>query len=82
MLDLALLTAGVAFFQRLFLSLTGAQSDAAIVMTTLVVAGTFTPVRKSWRVSIWKPKRQRVSTIPALFPFMRSANATVPAISA
>lgn len=39
--------AGVAFFQRLFLSVTGSQSDAAVVMTTLIVAGTFTPMRKS-----------------------------------
>ena len=41
-----LYAAGVALFQRLFVALTGDTSDAAIVLTTLVIAGTFTPVRK------------------------------------
>lgn len=39
--------AGVALFQRLFIALTGNASDAAIVITTLVLAGMFTPIRNS-----------------------------------
>jgi hypothetical protein len=39
--------AGVALFQRLFMAVTGDKSDAAIVITTLVLAGMFTPVRNS-----------------------------------
>ncbi|CAN5226983.1 hypothetical protein BH18CHL2_BH18CHL2_10380 [soil metagenome] len=35
----------VALFQRLFITLTGESSDAAIVVTTLVLASAFTPVR-------------------------------------
>lgn len=37
--------AGVALFQRLFVAVTGDKSDAAVVITTLVLAGLFTPVR-------------------------------------
>ena len=39
--------AGTAILQRLFIQYTGDTSDAAVVMSTLIVAGTFTPVRKS-----------------------------------
>jgi hypothetical protein len=40
-----LYAAGVALFQRLFMTVTGDKSDAAVVITTLVLAGMFTPVR-------------------------------------
>jgi hypothetical protein len=39
--------ASVALFQRIFVSLTGQSSDAAIVITTLILASLFTPVRKA-----------------------------------
>lgn len=41
-----LYTASIAFFQRLFIEATGGTSDIAIVLTVLVVAAAFTPVRK------------------------------------
>lgn len=37
--------AGVALFQRLFVTVTGDRSDAAVVLATLVLAGMFTPVK-------------------------------------
>jgi hypothetical protein len=37
----------VALLQRVFVNLTGDRSDAAIVISTLVIAGTFHPVRKT-----------------------------------
>lgn len=40
-----LYAAGVALFQRLFMAITGDKSDAAVVITTLVLAGMFTPVK-------------------------------------
>ena len=40
-----LYAAGVALFQRLFVAVTGDRSDAAVVITTLVLAGMFTPVK-------------------------------------
>ena len=39
-------TAAIAFAQRLFVALTGEKSDAAIVLTTLVVATLYAPLRK------------------------------------
>jgi hypothetical protein len=39
-------TSGIALFQRIFVAVTGSESDAAIVMTILVVATVFTPLRK------------------------------------
>ena len=41
-----LYAASVALFQRVFVATTGDTSDIAIVLTTLVLAGTFAPVRK------------------------------------
>jgi hypothetical protein len=35
----------VAFLQRIFVAVTGQQSDAAIVLTTIVVVSVFTPIR-------------------------------------
>ena len=39
--------ASVALFQRLFILVTGDRSDAAIVITTLILASIFTPARKA-----------------------------------
>ena len=39
--------AGTALLQRLFVQYTGDTSDAAVVMSTLIVAGTFAPMRKN-----------------------------------
>jgi hypothetical protein len=38
-------TAGVAVSQRVFVAITGDRSDAAIIVTTLVMASLFTPIR-------------------------------------
>jgi hypothetical protein len=42
-----LYTAGVALFQRVFVALTNDKSDAAIVITTLVLAAMFTPIKNA-----------------------------------
>lgn len=42
-----LYAAGVATFQRVFVTLTGDRSDAAIIITTLVMASLFTPIRNT-----------------------------------
>jgi hypothetical protein len=41
-----LYTAGIAVFQRLFVAFTGKTSDVAIILTALIVASIFTPLRK------------------------------------
>jgi hypothetical protein len=40
-----LYAAGVALFQRLFVAITGDRSDGAVVITTLILAGLFTPAK-------------------------------------
>jgi hypothetical protein len=42
-----LYTASVALFTRLFVTFAGDSSDIVIVLSTLVLAGTFTPLRKA-----------------------------------
>ena len=42
-----LYAASVALFQRIFVAITGDRSDAAIVITTLILAAIFTPARKA-----------------------------------
>jgi hypothetical protein len=44
--------AGVSLLERLFLSLTGRESDASVVIATLVVAGGFAPLKKSIEASV------------------------------
>ena len=53
--------AGVALFQRVFQTVTGDKSDAAVVITTLVLAGMFTPIRNSIQSFVdhrFKPESQ------------------------
>jgi hypothetical protein len=40
-----LYAAGIRFFQVLFVAVTGEESDGALVLTTLVLATTFTPIK-------------------------------------
>jgi hypothetical protein len=40
-----LYAASISLFQKVFIALTGAKSDAAIVITTLILATTFTPIK-------------------------------------
>ena len=40
-----LYAAGIRFFQVLFVAVTGQESDGALVLTTLVLATTFTPIK-------------------------------------
>jgi hypothetical protein len=47
-----LYTASIGLSQRVFIAVTGEQSDAAIVLTTLVVASAFTPVRTRLQAAV------------------------------
>jgi hypothetical protein len=49
-------TAGIRFFNWLFVELTGEDSDATLVLTTLVLATTFTPI-KNWLEAKVKARR-------------------------
>lgn len=45
-------TAGIALFQRLFVAMTGSESEVAVVMTILVVASVFTPLRHALELTV------------------------------
>ena len=47
-----LYAASITLFQRLFLALTGAQSDAALVLTTLVLSAAFTPIKNRLQAAV------------------------------
>jgi hypothetical protein len=47
-----LYAASVTLFQRVFVALTGGQSDLAVVLTALVVAGGFTPIRSMLEAAV------------------------------
>ena len=50
-------TAGIRLFNWLFVEMTGEDSDVALVVTTLVLATTFTPI-KTWLEAKVKDRRQ------------------------
>jgi hypothetical protein len=47
-----LYSASISLFQKLFQAVTGQKSDAAIVLTTLVLASAFTPVRTRLQTTV------------------------------
>jgi hypothetical protein len=61
-------TAAVAFFQRVFLAISGENSDLAIVMTLFVLATVFTPVKNTLQGAV----DRRIK--PAAPPAARSAS--------
>jgi hypothetical protein len=58
-----LATATVPFSQRVFMAMTGNESDAAVVLTALLVASLITPVRKRLEVAV--ERRFRPTDEPA-----------------
>jgi hypothetical protein len=47
-------SASIAFFQKLFVAVTREQSDAAIVITTLILASSFTPIKNGLQSAVDK----------------------------
>lgn len=60
-----LYAAGVALFQRIFVTLTGDKSDAAIVLATLVLASLFTPIKNSLQTFVDKRFKPATTAEPA-----------------
>jgi hypothetical protein len=60
-----LYTASVVLFQRLFVALTGNPSDAAIVLSTLLLAAALTPVRRSLEGLVERTTRGRAAAVPS-----------------
>lgn len=64
-------TASITLSQRLFVAVTGERSDAAIVLTTLIVAATFTPMKTRLQAAVdarMKPAGPRgLASVPSAF---------------
>ena len=58
-------SAAVAFFQRLFLAMTGENSDLAIVMSLFVLATVFTPVKNTLQGAVDRRIRPASRLAPA-----------------
>lgn len=66
-------TAGIALFQRLFVAVTGQESDIAVVGAILVVASAFTPLRRALEGMVDRrfpaktaAAQRHIGTVPAM----------------
>jgi hypothetical protein len=79
--SLAGLYAGsITFFQRAFIAATGQASDAALVLTVVVLAAAFTPIKNVLQVSVDKRFREPVDPLASLRVFqgqVRSVGALI-----
>ncbi len=67
--------ASMALLQRLFVALTGAQSDAAVVLTTLVIVSVFTPVRERLQRLIDRYFKEPTDAAKRLAPYVAALRA-------
>lgn len=51
-------TACIAVFQKLFIALTGQQSDVAVIASTLTIVAAFTPLKEHLQVAIDKRRKE------------------------
>ncbi|HSR19509.1 MAG TPA: hypothetical protein VLL49_01225 [Anaerolineales bacterium] len=73
-------TASIKLFQVFFVTATGNESDAAIVMTTLILAAAFTPVRNALQSSVDRRFRQPYGPARELQAFDRQVHAFIEAL--
>jgi len=64
-------SASISLFQKVFIALTGAKSDAAIVLTTLILATTFTPIKTRLQVIIDRRYREMNEPLERLADFSK-----------
>ena len=62
-------SASIALFQKLFVAITREQSDAAIVITTLILASSFTPIKNGLQGAVDKRFKEAPDPIKRLRAF-------------
>ena len=67
--------ASISVLQRAFVALTGAQSDAAVVLTTLVIVSLFTPVKDQLQRLIDRYFKEPTDAAKRLAPYMADVGA-------
>jgi hypothetical protein len=64
-----LYSAVIALLQRIFMAVTGERSDAAVVMTTLILASTFTPIKNALQGAVDRRFKEVPDSTKALRAF-------------
>jgi hypothetical protein len=72
-----LYTASVALFQRLFVAVTGNQSDAAIVLSALVLASAFTTIRNALQAQVDRRFKQDTDAAGRLSTFATEVESSI-----
>ena len=70
-----LFAASTSLLQRLFVAITGAKSDGAIVLTTLILATTFTPIKNALQAFVDRRFKNPLEPLAALKTFKRQVQA-------
>jgi hypothetical protein len=71
----------VALLQKLFVASTGEKSDAAIVITTLLLAATFTPIKNSLQAIVDKRFKEAPDSMKKLLAFTQYVESVAEAVS-
>ena len=72
-----LYAASMSLLQRAFVAITGAKSDGAIVLTTLILTSTFTPIKNALQGFVDRRFKNPVEPLAALKTFKRQIQAIV-----
>lgn len=72
-----LYSSSIALFQRIFTSITGEKSDAAIVISTLILASAFTPIKNGLQSAVDKRFKEPDSQFRELKAFGREVQTVV-----
>jgi hypothetical protein len=76
-----LYSASVTLFQKLFIASTGQKSDAAVVMSTLVLATAFTPFKNSLQKSVDKRFKEPKDALTELKTFRKKVESVTEVIN-
>ena len=69
--------ASTSLLQRLFVAITGARSDGAVVLTTLILASTFTPIKNALQAFVDRRFKNPAEPLASLKTFKRQIQAIV-----
>jgi hypothetical protein len=70
-----LYAASTSLLQRLFVAITGTKSDGAIVLTTLILASTFTPIKNALQAFVDRRFKNPLEPLASLKTFKRQVQA-------
>jgi len=76
-----LYSGSISLFQKLFIAVTGEKSDAAIVITTLILASTFTPIKTRLQAVVDRRFRDTHDPLQRLSEFSKEIEAGIWVVS-